>query len=327
MSIDGTAAMSVHVVGARVTLTDVHEAAVRLRQVVRRTPLLHTRIPTPSGDCEIILKLEQTQLSGTFKARGILNATLRMVEQGSLPQAGLVIASGGNAGIAAVVAGQRVGARVTVAVPHDAPQAKVNRLRAMGADVIAEHPDHAASNAWADDFARRTGALRLHAYDHPEVISGAGTLLLEALEQEPGITSVLVAVGGGGLVAGTVVAAQDSGTHVVAVEPVGAPALHAALAAGEPVDVRPETIAEDSLGAQRIGTIPWELCRGSGLDSVLVSDDDITAARELLWREHHLLVENAGACALAALTSGAWRPAPDEVPLVVLCGANVQAPV
>ena len=309
-----------------VDLADVHAAVKRLQGRLLRTPTMHVPMQTPHGVREVVLKLEHTQLSGTFKARGILNTVLRAAEENRLPEQGIVIASGGNAGIAAAVAAQVVGVPATVAVPHDAPAAKLRRLCDLKADVKNGLADHVACNAWADFFAAETGALRLHAYDLPDVVSGAGTLLLEALEQEPDIAAVLVAVGGGGLIAGTALAAGGTGVRPVAVEPVGAPTLHSALAAGVPVDVQVDTILSDSLGATRIGKIAWEVCHATELQSVLVTDREIVAARELLWREYNLLVEGAGACALAAVTSGAWHIPDGVLPLVVLCGANVDDP-
>jgi threonine dehydratase len=302
---------------------EIERATTRLRGRIRRTPVLHTDVPTPEGYRPVALKLEQTQLSGSFKARGILNAALHADEKGRLGGSGLVIASGGNAGIAAAVAGRILDVPATVAVPRDAPEGKLVRLRELGARIMGDHADHAATNSWADDFASEHGALRLHAYDLPDVIAGAGTLAREAREQAPGTTAILVAVGGGGLVAGTLLAAAGTGMRTVAVEPVGAPTLHATLQAGEAVEVEVDTIAKDSLGAARLGAAATRICLADPPESVLVTDAEITAAKQWLWVSHRLLVENAGACALAALMSGAWAPAEDDAPMLVLCGANV----
>ncbi|MGC0273330.1 serine/threonine dehydratase [Pseudactinotalea sp. Z1739] len=303
----------------------VAEAAHRIHPYVRRTPLLRLSVPTPQGDRQVQFKLEQTQVGGSFKTRGILNMALRARERGVLPERGVVIASGGNAGIAAAVAGAAMKVPATVAVPHDSPHSKVDRLRDLGARVVDDLADHAESNAWADGYAERTGALRLHAYDDPDVVAGAGTILTEALEQDPNVDSVLLAVGGGGLVAGVATAAP-AGVAVVGVEPQGAPTLHSALAAGRPVPVEVDTIAQDSLGARTLGEVPWAICSTAGVQSVLVDDAAITRARQWLWTACRLVVENAGACALAALLEGVWVPPDGSSPLIVICGANVDDP-
>lgn len=308
-----------------VSAGQIADAAYRIHPYVRRTPLLRLSVPTPRGDRQVQFKLEQTQVGGSFKARGILNMALRARERGVLPDEGVVIASGGNAGIAAAVAGAALQVQATVAVPHDSPQSKVDCLRDLGARVVDDLDDHAESNAWADRYAERTGALRLHAYDDPNVVAGAGTILTEALEQDPGVDSVLLAVGGGGLVAG-IAAAAPTGVAVVGVEPEGAPTLHSALAAGRPVPVEVDTIAQDSLGARTLGDVPWAVCSTAGVQSVLVDDAAITRARQWLWTTCRLVVENAGACALAALLEGIWIPPEEGSPLIIICGANVDDP-
>lgn len=308
-----------------VAADEITDAAHRLRHFIRRTPLLGLNVPTPDGERQVQFKLEQTQVGGSFKTRGILNMALRARERGTLPPEGVVIASGGNAGIAAAVAGAKLDVPATVAVPHDSPPGKVNRLRALGARVIDDISDHAESNAWADEYADRTGALRLHAYDDADVVAGAGTIMTEALNQHSQIDSVLLAVGGGGLVSG-ITAAAPPGVTVVGVEPEGAPTLHAALAAGRPVPVEVDTIAQDSLGARTLGDVPWAICSTSGVQSVLVDDAAIIRARQWLWSTCRLVVENAGACALAALIEGVWTPPEGASPLIVICGANVDDP-
>lgn len=305
-----------------ITVDEVRAAWSRVEGAVRRTPILHASLPTVHGVVEVAFKLEHTQLSGSFKARGVLNAVLRGRDEGFLPDAGLVIASGGNAGIAAAVAGGMVSRPVTVAVPAGSPEAKVQRLRQLGASVDETSGDHRASNEWADRFAATTGALRLHAYDLPDVIAGAGTLLLEAADQDAPLDEVVVAVGGGGLVAGTCLAASVTRTHVVAAEPTGAATLHAAIAASEPVDVVIDSVAADALGARRIGQLAWRVCAEAKPASVIVPDSEIIAARELMWEDYRLLVEHAAACAVAAITSGAHVPTSGARPLIVLCGGN-----
>lgn len=309
-----------------VSVEDVAAAELRIRPYIRRTPLLRLSVPTPRGPQDVVLKLEQTQIGGSFKARGILNMALRAREAGTLPDNGLVIASGGNAGIAAAVAGRALEVPATVVVPRRTPRAKLARLRALGAHLIQDAEDHRESNAWADAHAGRTGALRLHAYDHADVVAGAGTIITEALTQESSIDSVLIAVGGGGLIAG-IVAAVEQRVRVVGVEPDGAPTLRAALDAGRPVHTEIDTIAQDSLGASILGEVPWRVCSRSAVESVLVSDAAIVRAQEWLWTECRLLVEHAAACALAALLDGVWSPPHEARPLIVMCGANVNDPL
>ena len=309
-----------------VQIDDVRRAAERVRGRVRRTPTMRAFVPTPDGEVEVVLKLEQTQLSGTFKDRGMVNALLRAEETGGLPSAGVIIASGGNAGLAVAIAGRTLGVPVTVTTAQDAPAVKVQRIRDLGAQVLNHYPDHPTSNVEADALATRTGALRLYAFDHPEVVAGAGTLLLEAQEQEPELGAVVVSVGGGGLLAGTLIAARESGLRTIAVEPVGAPTLHQALAAGEPVEVTVDTVAKDSLGAAQLGAVPWQVCRDAELESVLVTDEAIIAAQHYLWDSYRLLVEPSAACPVAATMTGAYRVAEGELPLFVLCGANVTSP-
>lgn len=310
-----------------VSVEDVAAAERRIQPYVRRTPVLHLSVPTPRGPQSVVLKLEQTQIGGSFKARGILNMALRAREEGTLPEEGLVIASGGNAGIAAAVAGSALKVPATVVVPRNTPRAKLARLHALGARLIQDAEDHRESNAWADAHAERTGALRLHAYDHPDVVAGAGTIITEALAQEPSIDSVLVAVGGGGLIAGIAAAVEHRGVRVVGVEPEGAPTLRTALDAGTPTFTEINTIAQDSLGASVLGGVPWSVCSRAGVESVLVTDPAIVRAQEWLWTECRLLLEHAAACALAALMDGVWAPPAGSAPLILMCGANVDDPL
>jgi threonine dehydratase len=198
---------------------------------------------------------------------------------------------------------------------------KVDRLRALGATVVQTGAEYATAYAAAVEHATATGAVYCHAYDQPEIAAGAGTLGLELLADTPAVDTVLVAVGGGGLMAG-VAAAVEGTARVVGVEPENAPTLHAAVAAGEPVDVAVSGVAADSLGARRIGDIGWSVAVRTGVQPVLVTDDDVVAARRHLWAEHRIVVEHGAATALAALLAGAYAPAEEERVAVVLCGAN-----
>jgi threonine dehydratase len=198
-------------------------------------------------------------------------------------------------------------------------------LAQYGATVVRRGSEYADAYDAAIEQVSRTGALYCHAYDQPEICAGAGTLGLELLDQlaaaHQEIDTVLVAVGGGGLMSGVATAIEPR-AHVVAVEPTRAPTLHAALAAGAPVDVAVSGIAADSLGARRIGSIAWDVAQRHGVQSLLVDDDAIAAARRQLWDEFRLAVEPAGAAPIAALASHHYQPAKNERVCVVLCGAN-----
>lgn len=286
---------------------------------LRRTPLFKLPGAAFGIDCaEIWLKLEQLQLSGSFKARGMFNRLLA----NPLPQAGVTIASGGNAGIACAAAAKVLGVRCEVFVPEICPAAKQQRLAALGARVVVGGGFY--PQALAACVARReeSGALFVHAYDQPEVVAGAGTLALEIAAQAGLPDSVLVSVGGGGLIAG-LVAGFESRTRVVALEPVLAPTLYRAREAGEPVDVEVGGIAADSLGAQRIGSIAWALTRQWVALSLLVDDDAIRRAQHWLWAEMKLAVEPAAALPLAALQSGVYTPERGERVCLIVCGANI----
>ncbi|GKT25981.1 threonine/serine dehydratase [Acidovorax sp. SUPP3334] len=287
---------------------------------LRTTPLWRLSGSALGVDCaEVWLKLEHLQVGGSFKARGMLYRLLA----NAVPESGVIIASGGNAGIATAAAARALGVRCEVFVPEISPEAKRARLRALGAEVVVTGA--AYSEALQACLARQqqTGALLNHAYDQPEVVAGAGMLALEMQEQAGDRLpdSVLVSVGGGGLIAG-VAAWCDSRANVVALEPERAPTLHSARAAGEPVDVEVGGIAVDSLGARRIGTIAWEVSQRHVHSSLLVSDESIRQAQQWLWREWKLAVEPAAALGLAALQSGVYRPRAHETVGLILCGAN-----
>ncbi|MER7450630.1 serine/threonine dehydratase [Nocardia beijingensis] len=306
----------------RVERSDVRSARRRLAGQIRKTPVFHTSIAGPSGPVPVTMKLEHLQHGGTFKVRGSLNALL---ESGAGVDE-VVIASGGNAGIAAALAAARLGKSCTVVVPETAPHTKVAAMWSHGAEVLWHGTSYAEALRHATELATERGALLLHGYDLPEVVAGIGVVGLELEEQVRGRPPVLAAVGGGGLVAG-IAAAVGRRQRVIGVEPDGAAILRAALAAERPVDIIGSGITVDSLGPTRIGDIALDLARRHGVRSLLVSDDAIGAAREYLWREFRILVEVSGATALAAVHSGAYVPAPDERPVIVLCGANTDVAV
>jgi threonine dehydratase len=303
-----------------ITRSDVEAARERVAGRVRRTPLLALG-DSFGGDGWF--KLEFLQHTGTFKARGAFNRILSAAEEGSLdPRVGVVVASGGNAGLANAYAARALGVPATVFVPESAPSVKVEKLRTYGAEVVLRGTEYAAAYEAAIDHAATTGAVYCHAYDQPAIAAGAGTLGLEILEDLAGeVDTLLVAVGGGGLLAG-VAAATEGVARMVGVEPVTIPTLSTALAQGGPTDVSVSGIAADSLGARRIGDIAYSVATRTGVRSVLVRDEDIVTARQILWDEYRIVVEHGAAAALAALTSGAYQPADGERFTVVLCGAN-----
>jgi threonine dehydratase len=305
-----------------ITSFEVRAAAARIAGQVRVTPLAEAdpgAFP-PAG--RVWLKLEHLQQTGSFKARGAVNRIRSAAERGELPAAGVVTASGGNAGLAVAWAAGRHGLPARVYVPAAAPPVKVARLRAYGAQVVQGGARYADAHEAAVKDAAGSGALFCHAYDQPEICAGQGTLGLELLAQAGApVDTVLVAVGGGGLLAG-VAAATEGRARVIGVEPVTIPTLHAALAAGGPVDVAVSGVAADSLGASRLGDIGYAVAVRTGVRSVLVSDADISAARQQLWDTYRLAVEHGGATAYAALLSGAYRPAAAERIAVIVCGAN-----
>ena len=271
---------------------------------------------------ELALKLEQLQHTGSFKARGALNRVRAAVERGELGPAGVVAASGGNAGLAVAYAAAREGVAARVYVPTTAPAVKVTRLRELGAEVVQVGDRYALAYEAAVAHAEVAGALFCHAYDQPEICAGQGTLALELHEQLRGkVDTVLVAVGGGGLMAG-VAAALEGRARVVGVEPSTVPTYAEAVAAGKPVDVAVSGVTADALGATRLGAIAWAVAVRTGVRSVLVDDADVVAARRLLWEQHRLVVEHAAASVVAALLSGVYRPEAGERVAAVLCGAN-----
>jgi len=304
------------------TSSDVRDAAARIAGRIRVTPVLAADPGTFPPAATVWLKLEHLQHTGSFKVRGAFNRILSAVGAGTMPAAGVVAASGGNAGLAVAYAAASHDLPTRVFVPASAPAVKVDRLRGYGAEVVLEGSYYADAYDAAVKHVAQTGALFCHPYDQPEVCAGQGTLGLELLEQTGGqLDTVLIAVGGGGLMAG-VAAATEGRARVVGVEPDTIPTLHTALAAGRPVDVDVSGVAADSLGARRLGDIPYAVAARTGVRSVLVGEADIVAARALLWDRYRLAVEHGGATALAALLSGAYPPAEGERVAVILCGAN-----
>ncbi|MET1026412.1 MAG: threonine/serine dehydratase [Dongiaceae bacterium] len=305
---------------------DILAAASRIEGYVRRTPVMAMEAGAFGLPVELVLKLESLQHAGSFKARGAFNALLTARESAAgVPAAGVIAASGGNHGAAVAFAAQHLGYRAEIFVPELASAAKIQRLKDFGAEVRITGAAYADALAAAQLRQQETGALSIHAYDEPAVLAGQGTLGREFAAQIAELDTVLVAVGGGGLIGG--VAAWYQGiagrrTRVVGVEPKACPSLHAALAAEQPVDVEVGGIAADSLGARRVGKLMFEIAKEAVARVVLVEDAAIRATQHLLWRDLRLAVEAGGATALAALISGAYPYRPDERIGVVICGGN-----
>ena len=300
----------------------ITEAALRIAGHVRRTPLLRLPGAALGVACgEIWLKLEHLQVGGSFKARGMFN---RMLAQ-PIPQAGVVIASGGNAGIAVATAAQALGVRCEVFLPELSSPAKRLALAALNATVVVGGAAYADALAACLQRQAQSGALLMHAYDQVEVVAGAGTLAME-IESGSGNDAglpdrMLVSVGGGGLIGG--IAAWCAGRcRVEAVEPIGSPTLQAARAAGWPVDVAVGGLAADALGARRIGSVAWPITQRYVAAAHSVSDAAITTAQRQLWTSLRLAVEPAAALGLAALRSGVVQPGISERIGLLLCGAN-----
>jgi threonine dehydratase len=289
------------------TVDNVRRAAERIAPYIRRTPVLEATV----DGRRLTLKLEHLQITGSFKLRGALNAMLA-----GPPADHVVTASGGNHGIGVATAARLLGRAATIYVPHTVPADKARRIAATGAEVVRHGAVYAQAEQAARDHAARAGRPYLPAYDNPDVVAGQGTVTLEVAGQAPGCDSVVVAVGGGGLVAGTSLATERT---VVAVEPAGCACLHAAVAAGEPVDAPVDSVAASALGATRVGRVPFAILSAAPPHLALVADADLLAARDRLWDEFRLAVEPAGAAPLAAWLAG---KVPGEHACLIVCGAN-----
>jgi threonine dehydratase len=291
----------------------IEAAAARIAPHLRVTPVVTLDLPQGS----VALKLEHMQHTGSFKARGAVNTLVA----GPVPPAGVVAASGGNHGAAVAWAARRLGHAARIYVPELAGAAKIALIRAQGADLVVVPGLYADAAAAAQAHAAATGAMTVHAYDAHLTLAGQGTLMREWERQGLDADTVLIAVGGGGLIGGAL-AWLGGRRKVVAVEPVLAPTLNRALAEGPEATVTVGGIAANALGASRIGRLCHDLAVAQGVTSVLVPDEAIRAAQHLLWDSLRQWVEPAGATALAALTCSAYVPAPGERVAVLVCGAN-----
>lgn len=306
-----------------ITSADIRRTFEAIRPYLRRTPVVEIDL----GDLidgihnatagRLVLKLEQLQCGGSFKARGAFaNLLLRTV-----PEAGVVAASGGNHGVAVAYAAARLGVPATIFVPTISAPAKIEKIRSLGANLVVGGDRYADALSAAQQRVADSGALAIHAFDQRETLLGQGSLGLELAGQVPGLDTVLVPVGGGGLIAGVAAALTDT-VRVVGVEPTGAPTLTAARAAGGPTDAPTGSIAADALAPRRVGELVFPITQSYVDDVVLVDDDAIRTAQHALWQVTRLIAEPAAAVGIAALITGTYRPEPGERVAVVLSGAN-----
>src|SRR5258707_2944658 len=300
-----------------ISRTEIQDAGRRIAAHIRRTPVIALEEKAFGIDAKIFFKLECLQHTGSFKPRGAFNCILTS----TVPPAGVIAASGGNHGAAVAYAAQKLGHRAEIFVPAITPPSKVHRLRQDGAAVTVTGSNFAEALAASDERAAQTGAVPIHAYDDQRVLAGQGTLGMELEEQVRGLDSVLIAVGGGGLIGGVASWYQER-VRVIGVEPERAPTLHKSLAAGQVVEVETGGVAADSLGARRVGELMFPIAQKFVTKSLLVSDEQIIEAQRALWQQLRLIAEPGGATAFAALLSGVYKPRPGERVGVVLCGSN-----
>lgn len=297
---------------SRSTIADTH---ARIARHIRLTPLIEVQLP--GIDQPVTLKLELLQHSGSFKARGAFSNLLT----NDVPQAGVTAASGGNHGAAIAYAAQVLGIPAHIFVPEASPQAKIDKIRSYGADITAEGKRYADALELCQQYTANSGAMPVHAYDSVATLRGQGTLAKELHEQAPDLETVIVAVGGGGLIGG-MAAWYDRAVKVIAVEPHSCATLHRSLQQGERVVIEPSGLAMDALGASSVGELMFPIAQRSIDRAVLVSDDNIRAAQRWLWDNLRLIAEPGGATALAALLANAYQPGDGEIIGVVICGAN-----
>ena len=310
----------------RITAERVAATERMIRPYVRKTPILEASGSEFGLPCDrLLFKLELCQFAGCFKVRGAFSNLLSR----TIPPAGVVAASGGNHGFAVAFAARQLGVPAAIFVPTVASPIKIANIRSCGAKLVIEGDRYADALAASRSWSAKSGALELHAYDSVETLLGQGTLGLELHQQAPELDTLLVAVGGGGLIGG--VAAYYSEliaqgrVRIIGVEPELAPTLTDALRSGHPIDSPAGGIAADSLAPKRVGELMFPIAQRSVNSVIMVSDDDIRQAQQILWDSVRLVVEPGGAAAFAALTSGKYVPAYAERVAVILCGGNTNA--
>jgi len=292
-----------------------------IRSYIRRTPVIAVNgADFGLSDGPVDLKLELMQHAGSFKSRGAFTNLLTR----QIPEAGVVAASGGNHGAAVAYAAMKLGIPARIFVPSISSPEKVNRIKRYGADLVVQGERYADALAASEQWLERSGALPVHAFDQAETMLGQGTVGLEFDDQAPELDTILVSVGGGGLIAG-IAAWYESRIRVVGVEPEASPTLHKALHAGRPVDAEASGLAADSLAPRRVGERVFPIAQRHVDRVVLVTDEAIRNAQSALWDVLRVVAEPGGSAAFAALHSGAYRPQPDERVGVVISGGNTTA--
>lgn len=304
-----------------VNRTEITRYAALIHPYVRRTPVIEIDGAEFGVESKkLLLKLELFQHSGSFKARGAFANLLTR----NIPAEGVVAASGGNHGAAVAYAAMKLKVPAKIFVPTISSPAKLQRIRGYGADLVVEGDRYADALAASEDWARQSGALRVHAFDQDETMLGQGTIGIELDEQAPDIDTLLVSVGGGGLIAG--VAAWYAGRiKVIGVEPLASPTLTKALEAGHPVDADAGGVAADSLAPRRIGDRVFPIAKKYVHGTVLVTEDAILNAQQLLWDAVRIVAEPGGVAAFSALCSGAYKPTTGERVAVIISGGNTTA--
>ena len=292
-----------------------------IRPYIRRTPVVEASGKELGVDAsQVNLKLEFMQHAGSFKTRGAFANLLTR----PIPPAGVVAASGGNHGAAVAYAARQLDVSARIFVPEVSSPAKINRIRSYGADLVVGGEGYADALAASEEWRQESNALPIHAFDQLETICGQGTVALEVEQAVPELDSILVSVGGGGLIAG-IAAWYEGRVKVIGVEPTASPTLFNAFDAGEPVDAPAGGLAADSLAPRRVGNHVFEIAREHVADVVLVSDDNIRDAQRTAWDKLRVVGEPGGSAAFAALLCGAYQPQPGERVGVVISGANTTA--
>ena len=291
------------------------EAATRIAPFIRKTPILH--ITTPGIEKPVCLKLELFQHTGSFKPRGAFNNLVGA----QIPKAGVAAASGGNHGAAVAYSAKSLNIPARIFVPSISSPAKVARIAAYGATIVQEGANYQEAVLLCEDYVRKCDALNIHAYNTEATLNGQGTLGRELEEQAPELDTILVAVGGGGLIGG-IASWYQLKSKVVGVEPETCNCLSAALASGNAITIKPSGLAADSLGASSAGTLMFPIAQEYVSRVALVSDEDIRNAQRYLWTNAQIVTEPGGAAAFAALLSGSYKLERNERVGVIVCGAN-----
>jgi threonine dehydratase len=296
----------------------ITECKSLIRPYVRRTPVVEIDgADAGLNTCRLCLKLELFQHSGSFKVRGAFtNLLLRKV-----PPAGVIAASGGNHGAAVAYAATTLRVPAKIFVPRLSSPAKIQRIREYGADLVIEGDRYADALAASEVWVERSGAMAVHAFDQYETMLGQGTIAQELSEQASDIDTLLVSVGGGGLIAG-IAAWYASSIKVIGVEPIASPTLTRALEAGKPVDAEAGGLAADSLAPRRVGQRVFPIAKSHVHSTVLVTDEAIKRGQKMLWHTLRVVAEPGGAAAFSALTSGVYTPQAGESVGVIISGGN-----